>query len=161
KPVVAAVNGFALGGGCELAMACHIRIASSAARFGQPEVNLGIVPGYGATQRLAQLTGKGKALELMLTGDMIDAHTALSIGLVNHIVEPDQLISHCQGLLQKIIAKAPIAIAKIIQAVNAGYESAAGYTTEAEAFLHCADTTDFKEGTDAFLNKRKPEFKGK
>lgn len=163
KPVIAAINGFALGGGCELAMACHLRIATENARFGQPEVNLGIIPGYGATQRLAQLTGRGKALELMLTGDLIPAAEAKTIGLVNHVVATrEELMALAEELMKKIFAKAPLAVAKVIKSVNAGFGfETSGYQTEARSFADCSVTEDFKEGTSAFLEKRKPEFKGK
>lgn len=163
KPVIAAVNGFALGGGCELAMACHIRIASENAKFGQPEVNLGIIPGYGGTQRLAQLVGRGKALELIMTGDMITAQEAKTIGLVNHVVSTqDELMELANKMMSKILSKGPVAIAKVIKSVNAGFEfEAAGYQTEAENFAACTLTEDFKEGTTAFLEKRKPNFQGR
>lgn len=163
KPFIAAVNGFALGGGCELAMACHFRIATENARFGQPEVNLGIIPGYGGTQRLTQLIGRGKALELLLTGDMITAQDAKQFGLVNHVVaNREELIALAQKIITKITTKAPVAIANIIRSVNMGFESEeAGYITEARLFSECATTTDFSEGTSAFLEKRQPVFKGK
>lgn len=162
KPVVAAVNGFALGGGCELAMACHIRIATENAKFGQPEVNLGIIPGYGGTQRLAQLTGRGKALELMLTGDIISAKEAKEIGLVNHVVSNvEELAALAHKIITKILGKSPIAVANVIKSVNAGYSfEHAGYAAEANYFAECATTKDFKEGTSAFLEKRQPSFKG-
>ena len=160
KPVIAAVNGFALGGGCELAMACHIRIASQNAKFGQPEVNLGIIPGYGGTQRLAFLVGKGKALELMMTGDMIDAAEAKSLGLVNHVVPQEELIEKCHKILSKILSKAPLAIAQLVDCANAINTCDDGYQTEANAFSNCCRTEDFKEGTAAFLEKRKPVFTG-
>jgi enoyl-CoA hydratase len=162
KPVIAAVNGFALGGGCELAMACHIRIASSNAKFGQPEVSLGIIPGYGGTQRLTQLVGKGKAMELMMTGNMIGAEEALKLGLVNILVEePKELIPACKDLLGKISKKAPLAISLVIDTVNASFNKEEnGYQTEANSFAACCKTADFKEGVEAFLEKRKPEFKG-
>lgn len=159
KPVIAAVNGFALGGGCELAMACHIRIASENAKFGQPEVNLGIIPGYGGTQRLTQLVGKGRALELMMTADMIGAHEALQIGLVNHVTPTEQVIAKAREILNKINQKAPIAIAKVISSANAVYQK--GYESEAEGFAISAATEDFKEGASAFLEKRKANFQGK
>jgi enoyl-CoA hydratase len=159
KPVIAAVNGFALGGGCELAMACHLRLASSNAKFGQPEVNLGIIPGYGGTQRLTQLVGKGKALELMLTADVIGAEEALQIGLVNHVLLPDQLLAKAVEILQKIKQKAPLAIAQVIKSANAAYDS--GYEVEAEGFGISATTSDFKEGASAFLEKRKANFQGR
>ncbi|MCS6820196.1 MAG: enoyl-CoA hydratase-related protein [Chitinophagales bacterium] len=162
KPVIAAVNGFALGGGCELAMACHIRIASENAKFGQPEVNLGIIPGYGGTQRLVQLIGKGKAFELLMTGDTIDAVTAERLGLVNDVVQTVELIDSCKAILQKIISKAPIAISKVIQCVHAHFKDGIdGFDTEIELFSDCVATEDFQEGTNAFLEKRKPAFRGK
>lgn len=161
-PVIAAVNGFALGGGCELAMACHMRLASANARFGQPEVNLGILPGYGGTQRLTHLVGKGKALELMMTGDMINADQARELGLVNHVFpDKETLIEKCHEMLMKITAKAPIAIGLVIDCVNAVYNKEEnGYQTEANAFARCCGTEDFKEGAAAFVEKRKPNFKG-
>jgi enoyl-CoA hydratase len=163
KPVLAAVNGFALGGGCELAMACHVRIAVEGARMGQPEINLGLIPGYGGTQRLTQLVGRGKALELLLTGDMITAQEALRLGLVNHVVaNHEELMSYAKKLMKKILSKGSIAIAKMIESVNAGFEfEEAGYDAEATNFAHCITTEDFKEGTAAFIEKRKPVFKGK
>ena len=161
KPVIAAVNGFALGGGCELAMACHLRIATQNAKFGQPEVNLGTIPGYGGTQRLAQLIGKAKALELLMTADMVDATQALQLGLINHIAETQaELLQKCTEILLKISTKAPTAIAQIIRSVNSGYQTQ-GYQTEIEAFGTCAQTQDFVEGTTAFLQKRKAQFTGK
>jgi len=162
KPVIAAVNGFALGGGCELAMACHIRIASENAKFGQPEVNLGIIPGYGGTQRLTQLVGKGKALELLTTGDMISANDAKSIGLVNHVVDSKkELMELSNKIMSKITAKAPLAVGMVINCVNAYYNAEEnGYQTEANSFSNCTKTEDFHEGTEAFVEKRKPEFTG-
>ncbi|MDX5347968.1 MAG: enoyl-CoA hydratase-related protein [Hymenobacteraceae bacterium] len=161
KPVIAAVNGFALGGGCELAMACHIRVASENARFGQPEVNLGIIPGYGGTQRLTQLVGKGKALELMLTGDMVNARDAQQLGLVNHVVPQEDLMTKAYEIMQKIMTKAPLAAGLVIECVNAVYDKEEdGYQTEANAFSRCCGSEDFREGTSAFLEKRKPEFRG-
>lgn len=161
KPVIAAVNGYALGGGCELAMACHLRIASENAKFGQPEVNLGIIPGYGGTQRLTQLVGRGKALELMMTGDMISATAAKEIGLVNHVVPQDQLISFTRDLMGRILAKGPVAVSSVIRSVNAGFNfEQAGYEAEAGYFAACTMTSDFKEGTSAFIDKRQPQFKG-
>lgn len=158
-PVIAAVNGFALGGGCELAMACHVRIASDQAKFGQPEVNLGLIPGYGGTQRLTQLIGKGKAMELMLTGDMIDAQTALSLGLVNQVIAPDQLLEACGKLIAKIATKGPLAIQHVIASVNAYFSSGVdGYSSEMRYFSSLMDTQDFVEGTQAFLEKRKAQF---
>lgn len=161
KPVIAAVNGFALGAGCELAMSCHMRIASSNAKFGQPEVNLGLVPGYGGTQRLVQLIGKGRALELLLSANMIDAATALQYGLVNHVVEPEVLITKTRELLSLINTKAPLALAGCIKAANAVFETTDGYELEAKVFGECFATEDLKEGRDAFLGKRKAIFKGK
>lgn len=163
KPVIAAIDGFALGGGCELAMACHMRIATENSKFGQPEVNLGIIPGYGATQRLAQLVGRGKALELMLTGDMISAQEAKSIGLVNHVVPTKaELLAMATKIIEKIATKGPLAVNYVIKTVNAGYSfEKQGYEMEAKYFAKCATTADFKEGTAAFIEKRKPQFKGK
>lgn len=162
KPVIAAVNGFALGGGCELAMACHMRIAAENAKFGQPEVKLGLIPGYGGTQRLAQLIGKGKAMELLMTADMIDAGEAHRLGLVNYVVPAEQLLDKCREVLYKIIANAPVAIAEIVRTVNASYDKTKdGYKEEIARFGACFTTDDFKEGTDAFLNKRKAAFTGK
>lgn len=160
KPVVAAVNGFALGGGCELAMACHLRIASENARFGLPEVNLGIIPGYGGTQRLTQLVGKTKAFELIMTADMVSAAEALQLGLVNHVVPAADLLNKCKEILAKITSKGPVAIAQAIRAVNAAVAPIDGYAVEAEAFGHCCTTQDMQEGTQAFLEKRKANFKG-
>lgn len=159
KPVIAAVNGFALGGGCELAMACHFRIASDNAKFGQPEVNLGLIPGYGGTQRLVQLIGKGRALELLMTGNMIDASIALEYGLVNHVVPQDDLLPKAKMLLEVITSKAPLAIARCIKAANAVYGTQ-GYQEELNGFGECFETEDMKEGTTAFLEKRKAKFKG-
>ena len=161
KPVLAAINGFALGGGCELAMACHFRIASANAKFGQPEVNLGLTPGYGGTQRLTQLIGKGRSIELLIGANMIDANTALQYGLVNYVVAPEELLNKAKELLSNINTKAPIAIAGCIKAANAVYdESLNGYTMEIEEFGKCFASNDMKEGTTAFLEKRKAEFKG-
>jgi enoyl-CoA hydratase len=161
KPVIAAVNGFALGGGCELAMACHMRIASDNAKFGQPEVNLGLIPGYGGTQRLTMLIGKGKAIELLLTGNMLDAATALQFGLVNYVVPPQELLSKAKSILEIINTKAPVAIAKCINSANHAFTGIKGYEQEIFGFSECFLTEDVKEGTAAFLEKRKPEFKGK
>lgn len=161
KPIIAAVNGFALGGGCELAMACHIRIASDDAKFGQPEVNLGIIPGYGGTQRLTQLVGRGKALELMMTGDMISAEEAKAIGLVNHVVAKEELMTTAAKMIERILSKGPLAVSAVIRAVNAGFGfERAGYEAESENFAACTTTNDFREGTEAFIQKRKPQFKG-
>lgn len=162
KPVIAAVNGFALGGGCELAMACHLRVASENALFGQPEVNLGIIPGYGGTQRLVQLIGKGKASELLMTADMIKAPEALSLGLVNYVTSLDELIPKCEEILKKIKSKSPVAIGKIIKCVNANFEDGTnGFEMEVTEFGNCVTTEDFKEGTSAFLEKRKANFPGR
>ncbi len=162
KPVIAAVNGFALGGGCELAMACHIRIATENAKFGQPEVNLGLIPGYGGTQRLTRLIGKGKAFELLMTGDMISANEAKDLGLVNHVVtDKPALIEMSNKILRKILSKAPIAIGMITNSVNAYFmKDTDGYQAEVNSFQSCCRSADFKEGTAAFIEKRKPEFKG-
>jgi enoyl-CoA hydratase len=160
KPIVAAVNGFALGGGCELAMACHFRIASDNAKFGQPEVNLGLLPGYGGTQRLVQLIGKGRALELLMTGNMIDASIALEYGLVNHVVPQDDLLPKAKMILEQIITKAPLAVGKCITTANAAISNKNGYEVELQSFGECFSTSDMKEGTSAFLEKRKPQFKG-
>jgi enoyl-CoA hydratase len=168
KPVIAAVNGFALGGGCELAMACHFRIASENAKFGQPEVNLGLIPGYGGTQRLVHLIGKGRAIELLITANMIDAQTALQWGLVNHVVPQDQLLEKAKSILQLINSKAPLAVASCIHCANVatmpiaeGLTVRYGFSEEINAFGDCFETEDMKEGTTAFLQKRKAEFKGK
>jgi enoyl-CoA hydratase len=163
KPVIAAVNGFALGGGCELAMACHMRIATENAKFGQPEVNLGIIPGYGGTQRLTQLVGRGKALELMLTADIITAQEAKTLGLVNHVVaNRDELMALAEKIMEKILGKGPLAVANVIKSVNAGFAfEDKGYVAEASLFAECSATEDFKEGTLAFLEKRQASFKGK
>lgn len=162
KPIVAAVNGFALGGGCELAMACHFRLASDNAKFGQPEVNLGLIPGYGGTQRLTQLVGKGKAMELMMTGNIIDAHEAEQLGLVNCVTAPETLLEHTKKLLEIIMTKAPAAIKHIIRLTNiAALGDANGLQKETEAFGELFDTADAKEGAAAFLEKRKPVFTGK
>ena len=159
KPVVACVNGFALGGGCELAMSCHFRIASDNAKFGQPEVNLGIMPGYGGTQRLVQLIGKGRAMELLMSAAMIDAATALQYGLVNYIVKPETLIDKAIAVLTVINSKAPLAVAGCITAANAVFDqNKNGFDTEAEEFGKCFGTADMKEGTTAFLEKRKAVF---
>jgi enoyl-CoA hydratase len=163
KPVLALVNGFALGGGCELAMACHIRIATGNAKLGLPELNLGLIPGYGGTQRLAQLVGRAKALELTLTGDMVTAAEAKELGLVNHVVATKQEgMAFASSLLQKIYKKSPQAVAHLIKSVNAGYGfEKEGYKTEAESFAYLFTTEDFKEGTAAFLEKRPANFTGR
>jgi enoyl-CoA hydratase len=165
KPIIAAVNGFALGGGCELAMACHFRVASENARFGQPEVNLGLIPGYGGTQRLTQLIGKGRAIELLITANMIDAASALQFGLVNYVVPQAELLNKTRSLLQLINSKAPIAVGKCIECANladgGGSGVRNGFTREIEAFGECFVTEDKKEGTAAFLEKRKAQFTGK
>lgn len=161
KPVIAAINGFALGGGLELAMACHIRVAAETAKMGLPEVTLGLLPGYGGTQRLTQLIGKGKALEMIMTADMITAPEAHQYGLVNHVVSPDNLLLKAEEILNKILLRAPLAIAAAIKAVNAGTKDGVnGFETETEEFGKCFKTKDLQEGITAFLNKRKPEFKG-
>jgi enoyl-CoA hydratase len=160
KPVIAAINGFALGGGLELAMACHIRIASDNAKMGLPEVTLGLIPGYGGTQRLTNLVGKGKALELIMTADMITAAEAYQLGLVNYVVSQDHLLGRAEEILQKILTKAPLAIAAAITAVNAAGKPD-GFEAEIEEFAKCFATKDYKEGVSAFLEKRKPVFKGK
>ena len=162
KPIIAAVNGFALGGGCELAMSCHFRLASDNAKFGQPEVNLGLIPGYGGTQRLVQLVGKGKALELLLSGHMIDAHEAKQLGLVNYVTTPETLLEETKKILSVINSKAPLAVAACIKAANAVFdESKNGFDVEIEEFGKCFGTEDMKEGVTAFLEKRKASFAGK
>ncbi len=162
KPVIALVNGFALGGGCELAMACHIRIASENARFGQPEVNLGLIPGYGGTQRLPRLIGRGRALELLLSGDMISAQRAYEIGLVNKVTPADKLIEEGTALLDSILNKAPLAVSYVLEAVNRGQNAPLdeALRIEADYFGMSCATNDMKEGTAAFLERRKPEYKG-
>ena len=157
-PVLAAVNGFALGGGCELTMACHIRIASENAKFGQPEVNLGVPPGYGGTQRLAQIVGKGRALEMLISANMIDAPTALSYGLVTKVVSSEELLPTCIANLEKLATKSPMAIAEVIKCTNALYGNKDGFKYEIDSFAKSFETTDFKEGTTAFIEKRKPSF---
>lgn len=160
-PVIAAVNGFSLGGGCELAMACHLRVASVKARFGQPEVNLGIIPGYGGTQRLVQLIGKGKATEYLLTGDMISADDALALGLVNYVVAPEELLAKSTELANKMNAKGPLALKGVIRCVNGFFVPGVdGYALEAKSFGEIANSADFREGTSAFIEKRKTDFKG-
>ncbi len=162
KPVVAAVNGFALGGGCELAMACHIRIASDTARFGQPEVKLGLLPGYGGTVRLPRIVGKGRALELLLTGAIIDAAEALRIGLVSRVVPADQLQAEAETLVRSILEQGPLAVRAVLEAVDAGLEMAQADALRLEATLFglLSSTDDMREGTRAFLEKRKPVFEG-
>jgi len=161
-PVIAAVNGFALGGGLELAMACHFRVASTNAKMGLPEVSLGVIPGYGGTQRLPQLVGKGRAMELVMTAGMIDATQALDYGLVNHVVEQDELLPLAQKIASKIMRNSSVAISQAISAINANYKDGVdGYKAEIEAFGNCFGTEDFKEGTTAFLEKRKADFPGK
>jgi len=163
KPVIAAVNGFALGGGCEIALACHIRLASDNAKFGQPEVNLGIIPGYGGTQRLTRLINSGRAMEYILTGDMIDANEAYRIGLVNHVYPQNELMNKAIEMSKKIISKGQNAVRLTIKAVNIVDEvsSKEGQNYEASLFALCCGTEDFKEGTTAFLEKRKPAFKNR
>jgi enoyl-CoA hydratase len=168
KPVIAAVNGFALGGGCELAMSCHFRICSDNAKFGQPEVNLGLIPGYGGTQRLTHLIGKGKSMELQMTAQIIDANEALALKLVNHVTTQENLLVKAKAILEVIHTKAPIAISKIIDCINTAVVSDSAYTNgksgfekEADAFGDCFNTADMKEGTTAFLEKRKANFSGK
>jgi enoyl-CoA hydratase/carnithine racemase len=163
KPVVAAINGFALGGGCETAMACTIRIAADVAKFGQPEVRLGLLPGGGGTQRLARLVGKGRALQLILSGDMIDAQEAWRIGLVNEVVPAANLIPRCEAILKQISANAPIAVKLSLEAVNRGMETSQdeGMRLEASYFGLCASTEDKREGTSAFFEKRVPQFHGR
>ena len=160
-PVIAAVNGFALGGGLELAMACHFRLASSNAKMGLPEVSLGVIPGYGGTQRLPQLVGKGRAMEMVMTAGMIDANQALSYGLVNHVTELTDLIPTANKIASKIMRNSSVAIGAAIKAVNANFKDGVnGYTTEIEEFGNCFGTADFKEGTTAFLEKRRADFPG-
>lgn len=159
KPVIAAVNGFALGGGLELAMAAHFRTASTNAKMGLPETSLGVIPGYGGTQRLAQLVGKGKAMEMIMTAGMINAKDANQLGLVNHIFEPEDLLEETKNIAKKICKNSMVAIKAAIEAVNAGFKyDKDGYAVEIDSFGNAFGTNDFKEGTQAFLNKRKPEF---
>ncbi len=162
KPIIAAVNGYALGGGCELAMACHIRVATRNAKFGQPEVSLGIIPGYGGTQRLTQLIGKGKALELMMTGDSISADEAQTLGLANYVTDnSEEMLAKSAALLDKITSRAPLAVGMVITCVNAVYfYDENGYQTEANSFASCCKSDDFIEGTTAFIEKRPARFKG-
>ncbi len=162
KPVIAAVNGFALGGGCELAMACHFRLASDNAKFAQPEVNLGLIPGYGGTQRLTMLVGKGKAMELMMTGVMIDAEEAKNLGLVNYVTSAEELLEKTKEIIKVILKKSPIAVSKVIAAVNAqGQYDVDGFAEEIKMFGQVFTSKDKKEGTAAFIEKRKPLFEGK
>ncbi len=160
-PVIAAINGFALGGGLELAMSSHFRIASDNAKMGLPEVSLGVIPGYGGTQRLPQLIGKGRAMEMIMTAGMMDAETAKSCGLVNHVVPQAELLGFANGIAQKIAKNSPVAVSHAIKAINANFKDGInGFETEIKSFGKCFGTEDFKEGTTAFLEKRKPEFKG-
>jgi enoyl-CoA hydratase len=161
KPIVAAVNGFALGGGCELALACHFIIASDNAKFAQPEVNLGIIPGYGGTQRLVQLVGKGRAMQLLMTGEMVTAKDAMQYGIVNKVVTQSELLTSVQETLQLIHTKAPLAITKVIECVNNFDHDQQGYDFEIKKFGECFATEDMKEGATAFIEKRKPAFKGR
>jgi enoyl-CoA hydratase len=163
KPVIAAINGFALGGGTEIALACHIRLASENAKLGQPEVKLGIIPGYGGTQRLARLVGKGKAMELILTGRMIDAREAAETGLVNKVVPAGELLAAAEALAREAIKNGPLAVAYSIEAINRGLDGSLdeGLELEAEIFGRACATEDFKEGAKAFLEKRKPDFRGR
>lgn len=161
-PVIGAINGFALGGGLELAMACHFRLASDNAKLGLPEVTLGVIPGYGGTQRLAQLVGKGRAMEMIMTAKMITAQEALDYGLVNHVTAQEELLDSCKKIALKIVKNSPIAVSGAIIAVNAGYtDGINGFETEIEEFGKCFGTADFKEGTTAFIEKRKASFSGK
>ncbi len=160
KPVIAAINGFALGGGLELALACHIRIAANSAKMGLPEVTLGLIPGYGGTQRLAQLVGRGKALEMILTADMITAEDALTWGLINYVVPAEELTGKATSMMEKILSRSPNAIAHAIAAVNAGLEDGVnGFEAEISEFGKCFGTSDFREGVAAFMEKRKPDFR--
>ena len=160
-PVIAAVNGFALGGGLELAMAAHFRIASDNAKMGLPEVSLGVIPGYGGTQRLPQLVGKGRAMEMIMTAGMIDANQALNYGLVNHVTTQEELLPHCEKIAGKITRNSSVAIGSAIKAINANFEDGVdGFEVEVEEFGSCFGTEDFKEGTTAFLEKRKADFPG-
>jgi enoyl-CoA hydratase len=161
KPIVAAVNGFALGGGCELALACHFIYASDNAKFGQPEVNLGLIPGYGGTQRLTQVAGKSRAMELIMSGKMISAKEAMQYGIVNEVTTPEELLPKVKEVLTLIQSKAPIAVAKVIECINNFDHTQQGYDFEIQKFGECFATEDRKEGATAFLEKRKPGFKGK
>ena len=161
-PVIGAVNGFALGGGLELAMSCHFRLASDNAKMGLPEVTLGVIPGYGGTQRLAHLVGKGRAMEMIMTAKMLSADEALQAGLVNHVFPQEELLAACKKIALKIVKNSPVAISSAIRAVNAGYKDGInGFDTEVEEFGKCFGTADFKEGTTAFIEKRKAVFPGK
>lgn len=161
-PVIAAVNGFALGGGCELAMACHMRVAGTNARFGQPEVNLGIIPGYGGTQRLVQLVGKGKAMELILTGDMIDAQEAYKLGLVNHVTEAGKEVAKAREIIEKIATKGPIAVTNAINCVNAYFDKLVdGFAYEVNQFGETTNSKDFRIGAKAFIDRKPAKFTGK
>lgn len=163
KPIVAAINGFALGGGCELAMACHFRLCVPTAKFGQPEVNLGLIPGYGGTQRLTKLIGRGRAIEIMLTGRLVEATEAHTMGLVNYIIgEPNELLTETRKILSIINEKAPLAVARVIECANIAADDGpfGGFEREQEAFGECFGTADMQEGTAAFLEKRKPRFRG-
>ena len=161
KPIVAAVNGFALGGGCELALACHFIYASENAKFGQPEVNLGLIPGYGGTQRLTQVAGKGRAMELIMTGKMIGAKEAMQYGIVNEVTTAEELLSKVKEVLTLIQTKAPVAVASVIGCINNFDHTQQGYDFEIQKFGECFETEDMKEGASAFLEKRKANFKGK
>jgi len=161
KPIIAAVNGFALGGGCELALACHFIYASENAKFGQPEVNLGLIPGYGGTQRLTQLVGRNVAMELIMSGNMISAKEALELGIANKVVEQDKLLTTARAILRIIQTKGPVAVAKVIECVNNFDHTQQGYDFEIKKFGECFSTDDVKEGTSAFLEKRTANFKGK
>jgi enoyl-CoA hydratase len=161
KPIVAAVNGFALGGGCELALSCHFIIASENAKFGQPEVNLGLIPGYGGTQRLAQIVGRNRAMQLLMTGEMFSAKDAMQYGMVNDVVSQDKLLDRVKEILQVIHTKAPLAVAKVIECVNNFDHDQQGYDLEIKKFGECFNTEDKVEGTTAFLEKRKANFKAK
>jgi len=161
KPIIAAVNGFALGGGCELALACHFIIASDNAKFGQPEVNLGLIPGYGGTQRLTQLVGRNRAMQLIMTGEMFSATDAQQFGMVNKIVAQNELLNETKKILSVIHTKAPLAISKVIEVINNFDHTQQGYDFEIKKFGECFSTEDVKEGVTAFLGKRKANFKGK
>jgi enoyl-CoA hydratase len=157
-PIIAAVNGYALGGGCELTMSCHVRIASDNALFGQPEVNLGVPPGYGGTQRLAQIVGRGRALDMLITAKSINAATALDYGLVTQVVSQEELLPTCISYIEKLVGKSPLAIAEVIRCTNALYENIDGLQYEIDSFSNSFETRDFREGTTAFLEKRKPLY---